>query len=352
MAFADGRETVLKQIDLPHNYYYREMYLPQLTNGPSAVSWSPDGGSLVYSMQGMLWRQKVGDTTAEQLTDSRGYDYQPDWSPDGKSVVFARYIEDAVQLYLLDLASGEATQLTQGNAVNVEPRWSPDGRHIAFVSTMAMVTSVFIATMTKLARRAAAHVRARETTLTRYYYSRFDHELSPSWSPDGNELLFVSNHDVRYGTGNLVRLPVQGATEPKLVREEETTWRARPDWSRDGRRIAYASYLGGQWHQIWVTTADGGAGGNPLPLTYGDYDATAPRWSPDGTRIAYLANESGDTEIRIIDVPGGAVQKVVQQQRRWLHPRRDAQVSVVVKRSRRCPHESPCKPRTGAASRR
>jgi len=33
-----GRETVLKQIDVPHNYYYREMYLPQLTSGPSSLS--------------------------------------------------------------------------------------------------------------------------------------------------------------------------------------------------------------------------------------------------------------------------------------------------------------------------
>ena len=63
-ALADGRETVLKQIDLPHNYYYREMYLPQLTNGPTSLSWSPDGSALVYSMQGSLWRQAMGDTTA------------------------------------------------------------------------------------------------------------------------------------------------------------------------------------------------------------------------------------------------------------------------------------------------
>ena len=44
------REPVLKQIDLPHSYYYREMYLPQLTSGPSSVAWSPDGQALVYSM--------------------------------------------------------------------------------------------------------------------------------------------------------------------------------------------------------------------------------------------------------------------------------------------------------------
>src|SRR5438045_4290417 len=83
-----GRQTVLKQIDLPHNYYFREMYLPQLTSGPSAIAFSPDGRSVVYSMQGSLWRQDTESTTAEQLTDGPGYDYQPDWSADGQRIAF------------------------------------------------------------------------------------------------------------------------------------------------------------------------------------------------------------------------------------------------------------------------
>src|SRR5271170_7522030 len=78
------REQVLKQIDLPHPYYFREMYLPQLTTGPSAATWSPDSRSLVYSMAGSLWRQELRGAKAEQLTAGPGYDYQPDWSPDGR----------------------------------------------------------------------------------------------------------------------------------------------------------------------------------------------------------------------------------------------------------------------------
>ncbi|MGA7930192.1 MAG: hypothetical protein WCA20_29890 [Candidatus Sulfotelmatobacter sp.] len=54
------REPVLKQIDLPNAYYYREMYVPQLTGGPSAGAWSPDSGTLIYSMAGSLWQQDVG----------------------------------------------------------------------------------------------------------------------------------------------------------------------------------------------------------------------------------------------------------------------------------------------------
>src|ERR1700726_3373122 len=81
-------QPLVPPIDLPHSYYYREMYLPQLTSGPSSVAWAPDSREVVFSMAGSLWRQKIDSTSAEQLTDGPGYDYQPDWSSDGKSVVY------------------------------------------------------------------------------------------------------------------------------------------------------------------------------------------------------------------------------------------------------------------------
>ena len=54
------REPVLQQINVPHPYYFREMYLPQLTTGPSAVAWAAvDSHSVVYSMAGSLWQQQL-----------------------------------------------------------------------------------------------------------------------------------------------------------------------------------------------------------------------------------------------------------------------------------------------------
>ena len=130
------RAPVLQQVKVRHPYYYREMFIPQVTSGPSAVAWSPDGTEVVYSMQGCLWRQRVGSTEARQLTDGPGYDYQPDWSPDGRRIVYASYRDDAIELRLLDPSSGESTQLLANGAVNLEPRWSPDGDRIAFTSSL------------------------------------------------------------------------------------------------------------------------------------------------------------------------------------------------------------------------
>ena len=63
-----ARVPVLRQVDLPHSYYYREMFLPQLTSGPSSVAFSPDGQSVVYSMGGSLWRQAIDGDAADELT--------------------------------------------------------------------------------------------------------------------------------------------------------------------------------------------------------------------------------------------------------------------------------------------
>src|SRR3954454_15600519 len=82
-----GREPVLKQVDLPHSYYWRELYLPQLTTGASSVSFMPDGKTLIYSMAGSLWRQAIGSEEAVELTHPRAaYDHQPDVASDGNSV--------------------------------------------------------------------------------------------------------------------------------------------------------------------------------------------------------------------------------------------------------------------------
>ena len=83
------REPVLKQINEPHPYYFREMYLPQPTTGPSAVAWTSDSRSVVFSMSGSLWQQKLDSAVAYQVTAGSGYDYQPDCSPEGRWVVYA-----------------------------------------------------------------------------------------------------------------------------------------------------------------------------------------------------------------------------------------------------------------------
>jgi TolB protein len=313
------REPVLKQIDLPHPYYFREMYLPQLTTGPSSAAWSPDSRSLFYSMAGSLWKQELDSTVAEQLTSGPGYDYQPDCSPDGRWVVYSSYAKDAIELWAINLETRQSHQLTSGGAVNVEPRFSPDGKRIAFVSTSYKKHfHIFVA---QFANGELTDVKQligeTRSDVPRYYYSQFDHEISPAWSPDGTELVFVSNREHIYGTGGFWRMKAEPGAVTREIHYEETAWKARPEFSPDGKRIVYASYLGQQWHQLWVMPS---GGGDAFPLSYGDFDNVNPRWSPDGTRIAFVSNRNGNTSLWIQEIPGGAQSQVISRERHYLRP--------------------------------
>jgi Tol biopolymer transport system component len=327
-AFAQ-RKPVLKQIELPHPYYYREMYLPQLTSGPSSVTWSPDSREVIYSMAGSLWQQRIDSNTAQQLTDGSGYDYQPDWSPDGKSVVYVSYFQDAMELWMLDLASGNTKQITKNAAVNVEPRWSPNGKQIVYVSTsfhgrFHIFTMQFKSdgtpdTITRLTEET-------KSTLPRYYYAEYDTEIHPTWSRDGKEILFVSNRGHIYGTGGFWRMNAEPGAEAREIHYEETTWKSRPDFSPDGTKILYSSYLGRQWHQLWLMPANGG---DAFPISYGDWDETYARWSPDGKRMAFVSNRNGNTELWLQDFPGGGQRRLADSDRKYLKSHGRLEVSVV-----------------------
>lgn len=322
------RLPVLGQIDLPHPYYYREMYLPQLTAGPSSLAWSPDSSELVYSMGGSLWRQQVGTGVALQLNSGDGYAYQPDWSPDGRWVIYTSYGGEALELWALDLASGRAHALTTGGAVNVEPRFSPDGRRVAFVSTrfhrrFHLFTADFAdGELRNLKRLTGEH----RSTLPRYYYSVYDHEIHPLWTRDGRDILYVSNRNHIYGTGGIWRIastatPSDDPAALDAAQElhyEETNWKARPDLSPDGSRLVFSSYTGRNWHNLWILPV---AGGDALPLSFGDWDQTNARWSPDGGRIAFISNRQGGTQIELMPVPGGNAAALIVNERRYAQVR-------------------------------
>jgi Tol biopolymer transport system component len=336
-AFA-AREPVLGQIDLPHPYYYREMFLPQLTSGPSSLAWLPDSRSLIYSMAGSLWRQDVASGIARQLTAGSSYDYQPDCSPDGRWVVFTTYRGSALELAVLDLASGTTRALTSNGAVNVEPRFSPDGRRIVFTSTQFKRRfHVFVAPFDAGVLGAPVRLTGESRSdLPRYYYSAYDHEINPTWAPDGREILFVSNRGHIYGTGGLWRTSAQadaaslaaGAPLAPTAREihyEETNWKPRPEFAPDGSRLVFSSYTGRQWHNLWVLPSNGG---DAFPITYGDWDQTNPRWSPDGARIAFISNRTGTTQIEVMGFPGADPRPLAATERHYLQAMGRVQITL------------------------
>src|SRR5438874_292645 len=178
--------------------------------------------------------------------------------------------------------------------------WSPDGQWLVY------------AMQGFLWRQRAEGSAAEQLTDS----DGTDHQ--PDWSPDGRQIAFV-RYDGRSMelmllelAGGAVTALTSGGGPQELIRREETNWQTRPDVSPDGTRLVYASYLGGQWHQLWLLPA---AGGYPIPLTYGDFDNTNPRWSSDGKRIAFISNRSGGTSLWVVNAVSGEQVQVVPRER-------------------------------------
>lgn len=91
---------------------------------------------------------------------------------------------------------------------------------------------------------------------------------------------------------------------------------AQPDWSPDGRSIAFQSYRDGVFN-IWTIRPDGS---RLRQLTQGPYDHREPRWSPDGLQIAYSSDEGGSYGIHLLDVRSGRTRLITDSEAEEYEP--------------------------------
>src|SRR3989344_149868 len=99
-----------------------------------AVSAAPDGRTLAFDLYGVIWTIPVAGGPARRLTDDLTDGAQPDWSPDGKRLVFQSYRDGSFQIWTVGADGTGLRQLTEGPFDCREPRFSPDGKSIAFAS--------------------------------------------------------------------------------------------------------------------------------------------------------------------------------------------------------------------------
>ena len=137
--------------------------------------WSPDGKKILYTSykrkRPCLYMLDTGSAIETIISDRPGINISGRFSPDGARVAFTGSAEKSPELYIVDVASGGFTRLTDNHGIDVSPSWSPDGKKMAFVSDTSGNPHIFV-----------LHLDSGELKrLT--YHSKYN--SSPSWSPDG-----------------------------------------------------------------------------------------------------------------------------------------------------------------------
>lgn len=210
-----------------------------------------------------IWLVRA-DGTETRLT--RGQDYRPDWSPDGRWMVFQRFDGGGSDIYVVRADGSHLLALTE-DGDNYHPSWSPDGTRIAFGHGTGREGEI------ELMDADGAH---------RVQLTHNDEEdLRPTWSPDGSTLC------VGRGPGrssDLYLVPVDGGAETRLTRTSAHD--QDPSWSPNGRWIVFArrrtNYA--QDQDLFLIHP---AGSGLRRVTYNRALDWAPSWSPDGTRVVF-----------------------------------------------------------------
>ena len=171
-------------------YHPENLAMTRLTNGVSddiTPAASPDGALIAYSArEQQRWSISILDLVSGQidpLTTTNEYQASPFWSPDGQWLVYNRYIDQNLELFILSVREpgNPPVRLTENNAADYSPAWSPQGRNIAFVSNRGGEEDIWLARLDDANQRFVNLSNSPSSI-----------DKNPAWSPDGRYLAWVA----------------------------------------------------------------------------------------------------------------------------------------------------------------
>ena len=264
-----------------------------------------DGNPEIYVMD-------ADGKNQQRLTENRHDDWDPSWSPDSKRIVFFSNRDGHVmggiptfEIYVLDADGGNQQRLTNHPNDDRSPSWSPDGKRIAFVSNRDGHVIGGIPTFEIYVMDADGKNQQR---LTENRHG----DWNPLWSPDGKRIVFSSRRDGHFIgdfgiTEEIYVMDTDGQHQQRLTENRQND--LLPSWSPNGKRIAFASDEKGNFENFEIYVMDAN-GGNQQRLTNNRGDDWNPSWSPDGQRIAFMSKRNGNAEIYVMDADGGNPQNL------------------------------------------
>ena len=321
------------------------------------VKFSHDDKYIAYSVESndrpgrpysQLWIMDVSTQKSIRLGGEKEVTSGAEWSPDGQWIAYHGGQDDQTGLMVAHADGSAATLLVPVRSTNSplpmtgkELAWSPDSKRIAFISATPgpeteeangdpMVITRYLYKPTDSEglshfndnRRLHIFVADVRTKQVRQLTNGVFYEHSIDWSPNGEELLFVSNRETnadQFFNYDIFALRIADNTIRRLTATENAEY--RPKWSPDGKAIVYQATKRGltdlettmEDTHVWLMQADG-SNRRELTPTIDNRQGT-PGWAPDGLGLGiyFTVQEHGNVRLYRLPISGGQPEMIVNE---------------------------------------
>ena len=271
---------------------HRDIFLLKRVGAPAV---SPDGKWAVFSVtepsydpkeqRSDLWLKALdGDAPPRQITFTKPGEGGLSWAPDGRRLAFTakREGDEQSQVYVLDLAGGEARRITELPLGAKAPKWSPDGMKLLFVSDVYPGAEDVAA----IAKEAKARKDRKGTART---YDAFPVRRWDHWRDDRKPSLWVQGLEPGSAPKNLLAGTKALTSAGFNGTQGNEGGNLDAVWTPDGNGVVFVAVpnLDQSAHRevdshLFLVSAQGG---EPAQLTTGNRDVGQPAFTPDGKRL-------------------------------------------------------------------
>ena len=278
------------------------LYPRQLTYDGGSVQpeWHPEGGIFVFKSnrgeEGHIFKlyTLIPGEEPELVTTDRVYHGYPGWSPDGSHMVFNSYDPEVegtgeMDIFVVNLSSGESTPVTSNSDFDDSGRWSPDGNFISFHSSRSGDLDVWKVAVAENGTPIGEPIRLTPGD---------SNEHCPRWSFDGEWLVYETDREE--GTDVWIMRP-DGSDARQITNDDYHD--GYPGWSPTGDWLVYDSSRDNNT-DIYLIPTDGGP---QKRVTMHHAQDRHPSWSPDGRSLLFHSGRGGDVNIWQVEIPAPSV---------------------------------------------